>query len=372
MRLQPSHRLIVLTIALVMLIAPLTAFAQTAPEVSLTAEYNIGFDCPASATLSPNQTALWVLMDNCGHGGFNLLGFNVTDGSPIKADDQNFADALTPLTDQWLYSDTRPLGFTPDGSVDVRYNDADTYDALNLRLSLTGDKPTPTELKLLTNEAVHTLFPDYDGYLETITFSTDHTLAVVPDEGKYATSTFHVLDLRTGKERFQLESTTSTDFSRLSFSPDNQHLYVSTLKNPDDTQDNSSTLKVYNLPDGKLLKTYDIPTYINYFSPDGRFVAGLVGGQFDAAMLVTDLETGSTSKPIFTNEPSHPVTECLNNGKKLRGLNYKTSGELPVIDLVWLPDSSGFLTVNSYQGEASGGGSICIFNYSRLRQYKVK
>jgi len=354
-------------ITLFALIVPLTINAQAdSLQVTQTAEYNIGFDCPMTAVLSPDQTVLWILMNNCGQGGYNLLGYNVADGSPVKADDKNFADALSPLTNQWIYPDTKPLGFTPDGAVDLRYNDPDTYDALNLRLTLTGAEPPTSDLTLLTNDTIQKLISGYAGYPENVTYSPDHTLASIPD-----TAAFHIIDLKTGKELFQLDSQPTADYSRASFSADNQHLYILTLKKPDDTQDNSSTLNIYNLSDGKLLKTYDVPTYINVISPDERYIVGQVGGQFDAGIVITNLETGSASQPILVNEPPHPVTECLNTGKKLKGLDFKTRGELPVRDIIWLPDSSSFFTVNSYLGDGAAGGTICIFNTSRLRQYKV-
>lgn len=372
MHMQTPTRALILTVFFIAAlgITPLIVNAQNdAPQVAQTAEYNIGFNCPVSATLAPDQTILWVLMDNCGNRKFTLQGFQVTDGSPIKAADDNFAGALAPLTDQWIYVDTRPLAFTPDGAVDVRYNNADTYDALNLRLSLTGDQPPTTDLKLLTRDAVQVLIPGYDGYLETTTFNAHHTLAVVPNEG---TSALHIFDLRTSAELFQIEFPSANAVSAASFSPDDQHLYITTLKNPDDVSDNNSTLNIYDLKNGKLIKSYNVPSYLNSVSPDEHYIVGLVGGQFDAALLITELETGKSSPPILVNEQPHQVTECLNSGKKVSDVGFKTRGELPVRDVVWMPDSSGFLTVNSYLGDGAYGGSICNFNYSRLRAYSVQ
>src|SRR5438045_1697122 len=118
----PMRVLALILIAL--FVAPLIVSAQAAtPVVTQTAEYNIGFGCPVTATLAPDQTVLWVLMNNCGSGRYTLQGFNVRDGSPIKADDKDFAEVLKPLTDKWIYSTTKPLAFTPDGVVDLRYND---------------------------------------------------------------------------------------------------------------------------------------------------------------------------------------------------------------------------------------------------------
>ncbi len=366
---HPAKRLLSSSLILLVVIALFSSIvsAQAAPNPTLAAEYNIGFSCPVSATLSPDQKAIWVLMDNCGSGGFKLLGFNTADGSPVTGNDQNYADVLAPLKDQWVYSDIKPLAFTPDGIVDIRYSNADTYDALNLRFALNGDKPAPTDFTLLTTDTIQSLISGYAGYPETTTYNADHTLAVVID-----TNAFHIIDLKTGTERLLIDVSPSTDYSIPSFSQDSKRLYVSTSKNPDDGNDAHSTLSAYDLADGKLLKSVDLPSSLNVVSPDGRFAVGYVGGQYDAGLIVTNLETDASSPSILVNEPSHPVTECLNTGKKLKGLDFKTSGELPVIDIVWLPDSSGFLTVNSYQGEGSSGAPPCIWNYSRLRQYKIQ
>jgi hypothetical protein len=50
-----------------------------------------------------------------------------------------------------------------------------------------------------------------------------------------------------------------------------------------------------------------------------------------------------------------------------------TSGYLNMASLHWLPDSSGVVLSLSYNGDgAEGSGSVCIFNYSRLRTYAVE
>jgi hypothetical protein len=365
----PSKRLLSLSlILLVTFIVSSIVTAQDAPNPTLAAEFNIGFSCPVSATLSPDQKTVWLLMNNCGSGGFTLQGFNISDGSPVKADDKPFADVLAPLKDKWIYSDTKPLAFTPDGVVDIRYNDPDTYDGLNLRLSLDGKPVSPTNMTVLTNDVIQQLISGYAGYPETNTYNADHTLAVIID-----TNAFHIIDLETGTERLLIDMKTSTDYSSVVFSQDSKRLYMSTAKNIDDPNDMRSVLSIYDLADGKLLESHEVPSALNTVSPDGRFAVGYVGGQYDAGLIVTNLETGASSASVLVNEPSHLVTECLNTGHKLKGLDFKTSGELPVIDIIWLPDSSGFLTINSYGGEGASGdsGGVCIFNYSRLRQYNL-
>ncbi|MEP6985297.1 MAG: hypothetical protein ABI970_06860, partial [Chloroflexota bacterium] len=79
------------------------------------------------------------------------------------------------------------------------------------------------------------------------------------------------------------------------------------------------------------------------------------------------------SQPITIPEKPHAPTECLNSGKKISAdVGFMTRGDLFVMDLIWVPDSSGFATVNSYLGDGSGGGGFCAFDYSRLRVYQVQ
>jgi hypothetical protein len=361
--------LLIIVFMLALTISPLAVGAQApAPDVTKTAEYNIGFDCPVSATLDPDQTTLWILMDNCITKNFTLQGFKLADGSPIDANADHFVDTLAPLDGLFPFSNTMPLAFTPDGIADVLYNENENYDTRNLRISLTTDQAPASTLTLLTNDTLQDLIPGYAGYPETITYNSDHTLAVVAD-----TTIFHIIDLKVGKDLLQVEALVSTDYSTASFSKDNQHLYITTAKNLEDANDTASTLNIYSLPDGKLLKTYDVPSFWNIVSPDERYVAAPIGGQYDAALLITDLEMGSISQPILVNEPAHKVMECLNTKKNVSDVDFKASGELPVRDLIWLPDSSGFLTVNSYLGQRAGGrDSICNFDYSRLRVYHVQ
>lgn len=361
---HPFRRFVPFALVSLFSLLPLLTTAQDSLPVTRTAEYDIGVRCPLSLTLDATQTQVWVLMDGCYNGGYTLQGYQLADGTPITTDVEQYTAALEPLKDQWIYSDTRPFAFTPDGAVDIRYNDPDTYSALNLRFTLDGSEPPATENVLLTNEVIADLIPDYSGYPETTTYNHDHTLAVVRD-----TSTLYIVDLPSGEIRFQLDFEPTTDFITASFSTDGQLMYLSTLVNGEDVTDYRSTLAVYSLPEGTLGETYDVPTYFNVVSPDNRYVIGV---DSEETLMVTDLETGVSSEPIIYSEPPRPLSMCYNSGLPApTGLDMQTSGELYVRDILWLPDSSGFVTVNTGQGQGLGGGRTCIFEYSRMRVYAV-
>ncbi len=361
---HPVSRFVPFALLSLFALLPLVTTAQSALPVTRTAEYDIGVRCPLGLTLDLTQTQVWVLMDNCFNGRYGLQGYQLADGTPITTDLEQYAEVLEPLRDRWLYSDTRPFAFTPDGVVDIRYNDPDTYSGLNLRFTLDGSEPPATESLLLTNEVIADLIPDYAGYPETTSYNHDHTLAFVSD-----TSAVYIVDLIKGEILFQIDSGTMTDFSRAYFSTDGQLVYLSTLVNPDNMDDYSSTLASYRLSDGELVKSYDIPTFLNVVSPDNRYVIGV---DSEETLMVTDLETGVSSEQIIYSEPPRPLSICYNSGLPApTGLDMQTSGKLYVRDIIWLPDSSGFVTVNSGQGQGLGGGRTCIFEYSRMRVYAV-
>jgi hypothetical protein len=317
-----------------------SAAQSTAQEDALplqqTAEYDLSFDCPVASTFDP-------------------------------ADD-TFLPALAPLDDQWLFPETHPFAFTPDGALDILYNDADSYDVLNLRLTLDGE-PAPDDTRTLpTFDTVNTLIPDYDGYLESTVYNPDHTLAAVPN-----TASFHIIDLQSGAELFSIDAAPDVFASVPTFSADGQLLYVTTFNNIDDMNDYSAVLRAYRLPGGDLLESYDVPSAFLWISPNGQYAVGLIADNQGESqtLIVTELETGRTSVGVEMYEPARKLTACVNDGRDMSDVDFTVSGKLPVRDITWLPDSSGFLTVQSYGGEAAGGGSPCFFNYSRLRHYSV-
>ena len=345
-----------------------TASAQTL-DVQMSAEYDIGFDCPETAVLDSAATTMWVLMNNCGDSGYSLRGFSTADGSPVNDEASSFSDALTVLDDVGFYYHNSPIAFTPDGMLDILYNAGDDYNTYNVQLPLDGAAPANDAMTLLNLETVNNLIPGYAGYLETTVYNADHTLAVVMDTLKY-----YVIDLQTGAEVLAINEPGGTDITFPSFSEDGQRLYIARFSNPDDIDDYSGTLSIYSLPEGALLQTYDVPSALLWVSPNEQYAAFTIGSSTgDGDVLgVVELVTGAVSLMLPINEPPSKLMACANDGRDMSDEDFTASGRFSLTSLNWLPDSSNFFTVNSYGGEAAGGGRVCFFNYSRLRQYSVE
>lgn len=344
------------------------AAAQDALPLTQTAEYSLGFDCPAASSLDPAGETLWVLMENCGGSDYTLLGFNPADGTPVSADAEKFAAALAPLDNQWLYPETRPFAFTPDGAVDVLYNDGESYDALNLRFTLDGAAAPDDTRTLPTLETVSELIPGYEGYLETTVYNADHTLAAIAD-----LASIHIFDMAAGETLFVVDAAPESYNFYPTFSEDGETLYIASFNNPENYDDYSATLRAYSLPAGDLTATYDVPSAFLTVSPNGRYAAGKIGDTAGESeqLIVMELATGRTSASVEMYEPPRQLTACANDGRDMSDLDITVTGRLPVRDITWLADSSGFYTVQSYGGAAMGGGRACFLDYSRLRHYRV-
>ncbi len=140
------------------------------------------------------------------------------------------------------------------------------------------------------------------------------------------------------------------------------------LDEPDNYDNYNSKLFIYSLPDGAVEESIALPTPFIYSSPDGRYLAIQTG---DSQVGFVELATGNLSPTLPINEKEEQVLKCLNSGKDLSDVDFTKSGSLPIKRLQWLPDGAGFITTNTYSGQAVGGGSVCYLDYSRLRQYSV-
>lgn len=366
-RTQAKYYRLVLIFCIVVVMVLFTGIS-TAQDDSLTltqtAEYDIGFDCPLASTFDPTGTKLWVLMNNCGSRRYTLQVYNVMDGSNITEND--YADALLALDTIYVDGFINPLAVTPDGDLSIRYSDPDTYESINLLIPVT----TGGEATTIKSDSYNALMAIMSEYPEFSTYSSDHT-QVVASGG----TSLHVVDVQAESEIVEIELEGSADNAIASFSADGTALYVTRLTNPDDYDDYSATLFIYSLPDGELLAEYEVPSFIVWVSPDGKYAAAQVGssniGERDD-LFVTELESGRTSPAQTLLEEPHPVTTCLNTGADMSDVNFMTSGIFSNAGLQWLPDSSGLLLPLSYGGDGVGGGAPCFFNYSRLRSYTVE
>lgn len=338
------------------------AAAQTGSlNVTLTSEEDIGFDCPITATLNPAGTTLWVLMYNCFDKDFYLRAFSASSGAVVNDDDHNFAAALAGLEEGGTAAFYASLGFTPDGEISVNYTDENFVPA-NVSVPAGAEGTASTEG--VTSDAVGSLIASYAEYPETAVYNGDHTRAIATSE-----NSFHVLDLQTGTEILEIEMPDGTDGSLPSFSTDGQQMYITQLHNPDDMTATASDLYIYSLPDGELLNSYEVLSPFVWISPNGQYAALWMS---DEELAVVELAENNYSQPIQMWEEPRRLITCLNNGWDMSDVDLTVSGRLALMDVDWLPDSSGFITLNSYLGEGiTGDGGNCLFNTSRLRRYAV-
>ncbi len=342
---------------------------QDGVTLALDAEFDIGantaYGCPHNAVFDAAADLVWVLMDNCFVHNFTLRAFHAADGT-LANPEQDYGNLFEPLDDQFITTWVNPLARLPDGSFDLIYADSvsQTYDTLNLRISPESGAVVASDMPVLDLETLQSILPGYDYYPETTIYSRDHRLAAIYEE-----FAIHIYDLQAETLRFTLETEAESFGSYVYFSDDGTRLYVAELLNVDDVEDYRSVLSVYSLTDGELLETGTVlPTFVLWFSPDGRYAAANIN---DSELGVFDLESGTLGNLLPLSEPPRRVLTCVNRANDMSDVDFMTSGTLPLTDLVWLPDSSGFFTVNSSSGQGAGGAAVCYFEYSRLRRYSV-
>ncbi|MBZ0318433.1 MAG: hypothetical protein K8L91_18620 [Anaerolineae bacterium] len=334
--------------------------------LALTAEDNIGFDCPISVAIDPSGTA-WVLMDNCFEDDFTLLTFGAGGGEATNDEAHNFSSVLTALAEGTNGSGgMTDLSFAPDGTFIIHYMDAN-FSPMTMTIPAGSDGSSSTEAT--SSDANAVILMDYTPFPEGAAYNADGTQAVAINE-----DSLHVVDLQSGTEIVALDIPGGNFNAMPQFSADGTQLYVTQLNNINDGTAMTSTLHVYDLPGGELVASYDLPSFLAWVSPNGEMVAMALPNHDNTQedLFVLELATGNLSNIMEVFEEPHQVTTCLNNGDDVSDLDYMSSGHLPINDLAWLPDSSGFVTVNSHFGEAAGNATYtCNLQYSRLRHYAV-
>lgn len=344
-------------------IAPATAQGDDVRLIQ-TAEYDLGIDCPVTAAPDPAGSVLWVLMDNCFQYEYVLHAYDIETGTRVNADDQRAA--LSALDGVYIDQFISPLGFTPAGDLSIRYYDSDEAHSKNLLIPLAGGG----EPAIRTSDTFDALLAGYSEYPEFSVYSPDHTRIVA-----FGAASLHVLDVEAETEIAEIPVEGGTDYVLASFSADGERLYVIRINDPASATDLSSTLLIYRLPDGELLRQYTLPSSAVWLSPDETRAAVLsfstnIGEQSD--LIVLELDSGLTSAASSLLEDPAPVTTCLNDGSNVSGLGYISSGYLSLSSLHWLPDGSGLVLTLSARGEgAQSVSSFCSFNYSRMRTYAV-
>ncbi len=333
-----------------------------------TAEYDIGFKCPVTATFNPDFTRLWVLMYGCVSGNYSLHAFDAPDWSPVTLDTGDFGEQLAIMDNSYIPTEASAMVFTRGDTLDFRYQDGNTSAYVSLAVDITnGTVEAVADAFVVSEETMNGLVPDFAGYPEFAIYNADHTVAAVPSDTAWI-----IIDMNTQTVLFDIQYEVSEGNSAIaSFSPDGTTLYMAELDNPDDFSDYTATLTSYSLPEGVPGDSLSVPSAFLWVSPDRALAVALLGEDGDALAIV-DLTSGEVSPPVDIFEAPQRVLRCLNRDSDLSDLNYMSSGKLYVSSLNWLPDSSGFVTVNSYARDGAGAGGFCAFNFSRLREYTVE
>jgi len=348
----------------------LSAAAAQSGSIALTqtAEYDIGFKCPVTATFNPDFTRLWVLMNSCGSTRYSLQAFDAPDWSPVTLDTGDLSEQLAIMDGSLIATEASAMAFTQDGTLDIRYLDDNTAESVSLTINtITGTVETAADAFVLSEETMNTLIPGFVSYPEFAVYNADHTLAAVPSDTAWT-----IIDLKTRTILFDIEdgvsegAVTSANFSR-----DGSTLYMGVLNNPDDVSDYSATLVSYSLPDGEQGESVLVPSPFVWISPDETRAVALIGDISDA-LAVVDLTNSEVSPSVGIFEAPQRILNCLNRDGDVSDLNYMSSGKLHVSSLNWLPDSSSFVTVNTYGADGAGAGGLCAFNFSRLREYTIE
>ncbi len=147
------------------------AFAQDSGlDFSLTAEHDIGFDCPVSTAIQPGTDVLWVLMDNCGGYHFSLHAYDLKSGEPLSQEPVivDTIDGDVYEVDSW----GNPLIFVDDHMLHLIAMDNTTdYGYAGFMIDLATGKATPTPED---DTRINDLLKGFGGYTLSMVYSHDH------------------------------------------------------------------------------------------------------------------------------------------------------------------------------------------------------
>lgn len=365
-----KHKIAWLTpVILIMLWINVSILQAQSETLTLTLEVEqpIGAGCPEASTLQAETNLLWLVMaDECSYGSDRLTSLQAFDLDTFELREQvaiSFAtlpeNVLDELRNQeaMFLSWMQPLVMTPEGEFILYYSGDIMFSfALNLETGEVSARPDEDE-QLNT---VLSQFTEYPGYAVS-SFSPGNAYVAATNDDR---TRVYVIDLTTFTVLFEVEGSWAT------FSADSTQVYVTSEVDPDSDSERV-IVAGYSLPDGEPLARHELPLPDVDPSPDGRFaVLKTLTGTGDE-LSVIDLETGSTSAAQLIGTPPQTVTECVNSGEDVSDYDLRTSGELDLRGLYWLPGSRQFITVNAQRGEGFGTQNDCALEVSRLRRYSI-
>ncbi len=352
-----------IVVLVVGMILPLWISAQgDTLTLTLTSEESIAFECLTTTTQQPSTSIVWVLFNNCLFGG-------VRTRLSLRPYDLLTRQALTeaPLAisgiDNSLYDIDRfvtALAFTPEGDFIILASDNNTSGFTSFKVNLTSGEVT---LGAEGDERLNALLFQFSEYpIYEAVFSADHRYAAIKGEEKLS-----VIEVATEELLFEVQA----DFPFAVFSPNSDKVYVTVLDNPDDFTVNNSTLTIYETASGEVLRSLSFPSFVTYPSPDGRYIGfqTVTSDGLNEELGIVETETGRISTLLPISEPPSAALACANTGRSLTDFNYQKTGTFNINGWHWLPDASGFITVNTHDGTLPGRD--CLMDSSRLRQYTI-
>jgi hypothetical protein len=353
----------ILMIVLVLL-PQAVAGAQDAPQFSLVSEFSLGDYCPAEGVISPDGSVVWVLMYDCiGDYGVSIQAFSVADGTPVGEPIGPFDMEISGI--RLGLMDSPIMALHDDGTLTVDF--VDTWDT-GTTASFTVDTatgaitPDADSPRVLTTDEIFASMPDFTGFTDFFWYNDDRSLALTRDD-----QAIFVFDVASGQVVLRVVPPGPLDYVGSMFGPERNHLYAWAWAEPGTSGILAGTLYEWDIPSGELVSATEYPYFPSASSPDGRFsVVSTVPCCEVVNIAVMDLANVSVSDPLLTKTRLDLLEICKSTGRPTT--NYDWASDDPLErDLIWLPDSSGFVTLNS--DEFSQGS--CRSNDSRMRVYSV-
>jgi hypothetical protein len=353
---------------LVVLLLLLPVFSASAQDgglqLTVVDEFDLGDACVVTGVISSDGSTVWTLVYDCiGDYSASLQAFSVADGTLAGQSNGPF---VMDIKGQNLFGFDTPIVLHDDGTVTADFVDWDTSTTASFAVDTATGTVTPVEEspRLLTADAIYAALPDFTGYTDYLTYNRDRTLALVWDD-----VAFYIFDVAQGEVVMRFEPEGGTENAFPWFGPNRDRLYVSQMAEPGNYDNPAEILTLYTIPDGEQVAVYDVPHRIYSVSPDEQLlvVSTLVMGGDNESLAVYDLTTGALSESLPTRSTTVNLNICKNDGREAP--MPWTSDDPTLVDIIWLPDSSGFVTLQSET--LSSGPNPCLTNDSRMRVYAV-
>jgi hypothetical protein len=351
-------------VVLLLLLPVFSASAQDGgPQLTVVDEFDLGDACVVTGVFSADGQTLWTLVTDCnGNYAASLQPISVTEGTAVG---QFSTPAVFDIGGQELISSNRPFVLQADGMLTADFIDWETGATTSFVVDTASGivTPVPESPRFLTTEAIDAALPDFTGYTDFLMYSVDRALTVLQDD-----TTFYVMDVAGGAELMRVSPPEGIEYAFAEISPLG-HLFIWLPAEPGNYDNPASTLVIYDIPSGDELARHEIPNMVYSVSPDERFLVlntAATGGQHESLALF-ELATGALSDSLPTRSTTVNLNICKNDGRTTE-FGW-TSDDPLLVDIVWLPDSSGFVTLQSET--FSSGPNPCLTNDSRMRVYAV-